>query len=337
MNQIFNHFRQGEPSQTKHEMLVEGVIEAIATKQLRRGQPLPSVNDFIRELSLSRMTIVKAFNELRDRGIIESKNRVGYFVKDEDVYQQLKVMLVLTAFSSYHEALYNSLLDELKGTHITVDLFFHHGNPHVLKSILSGHTGQYGMHVVTPIADPGVIRILDSIPDHKLLQIVRPVCSKKEISYISQDFYEEVISALESIRNEISKYEEFVMVFPRGCFHSPDIVKAFNTFCTRHEIRHSLRELINEGELKEGQAYFVIEDSHLIELIKTSENLGLSLGKDLGILSYNDTAMKEIIRQGITVITADFREMGRRAARFILDREPVKEVLNTKIILRNSL
>ncbi len=337
MDRFFNHFRQGEPSQTKHELLVEGVIEAIATKHLRRGQQLPSVNDFMRKLSLSRMTILKALNELRDRGIIEAKNRVGYFVRNEDIHQQLKVMLVLTAFSSYHEALYNSLINELKGMHITVDLFFHHGNTRVLKSILKEHMGQYGIYVVTPIPDQEVISILDTIPEHKLLQIVRPVCSKKEISFISQDFYEEVILALDSITNEIGKYEEFILVFPGGSNHSPDIVKAFTSFCGKHGIRNSVRERIETGGLKKNQAYFVIEDSHLIDLIKSTEYLGFRLGKEVGILSYNDTPMKEIIRQGITVISTDFTEMGRMTARYILDREPVKEVMSTKIILRNSL
>ena len=337
MDRIYNYFRSGEPSRTKHELLVEGVIEAIATRQLRQGQSLPSVNDFMRELSLSRMTVLKALNELKDRGIVEAKNRVGYFVRTEDIDQQLKVMLVLTAFSSYHEAMYSSLMDELKGTHIGVDLFFHHGNTRVLKSILNEHKGQYGLYVVTPIPDPEVIGILDTIQEHKLLQIVRPVCSKKEISYISQDFYEEVIKALETVKKEIRGYDEFVMVFPESCFHSPDIVKAFSSFCEKHGIRHSVREQVDEGELKKGQAYFVIEDSHLIGLIKTAENLGFRLGKDLGILSYNDTPMKEIIRQGITVISTDFSEMGRKVGRFVLDREPVKEVIQTKIILRNSL
>jgi DNA-binding transcriptional regulator YhcF (GntR family) len=337
VNQIYNYFRSGEPSQTKHELLVAGIIEAITTKHLRQGQSLPSVNDFMRELSLSRMTILKALNELKDRGIVESKNRVGYFVRNEDVDQQLKVMLVLTAFSSYHEAMYNSFIDELKGTHIGVDLFFHHGNTRVLKSILNEHKGQYGLCVVTPIPDPEVIGILDTIPEHKLLQIVRPVCSKKEISYISQDFYEEVINALDTLKKEICRYDEFVMVFPERSFHSPDIVKAFTFFCARLGIRHSVREQISEGELKKGQAYFVIEDSHLIGLIKTAENLGFRLGKDLGILSYNDTPMKEIIRQGITVISTDFQLMGRKAADFALNRRPVQEVIETKIILRKSL
>jgi len=197
--------------------------------------------------------------------------------------------------------------------------------------------GQYGLYIVTPIPDPEVIRILDTIPEQKLLQIARPVCSKKEISYISQDFYEEVIRALDSVKKEISRYDEFVMVFPEGCFHSPDIVKAFSTFCARLGIRHSVREQIDEAALKKGQAYFVIEDRHLIELIKNAENIGLSLGKELGILSYNDTAMKEIIRQGITVISTDFSEMGRKVGRFILDREHVREIIQTKIIIRNSL
>lgn len=291
----------------------------------------------MQELSVSRMTVLKALSELKDRGIIESRNRVGYFVKSENIKQQLKVLLFLTAFNQYHEILYNTFMEKVRDRNVAVDLFFHHGNPDVLRTVLKEHMGKYGLYIITPIQDRRVLGMLDKIPGDKLLQIVRPVCSKKEISFLSQDFYEEVVLALGGISERIKSYKEFILVYPEGSFHSPDIKKAFNRFCEENKISHSIEEKLVITSIRKNTAYFVIEDSHLIGLIKTTEKLGLRLGKDLGILSYNDTPMKEIIRQGITVISTDFELMGRKAAEFALNRSPVQEVIETKIILRKSI
>jgi len=72
-------------------------------------------------------------------------------------------------------------------------------------------------------------------------------------------------------------------------------------------------------------------------LIKTGEETGLQLGKELGILSYNETPMKEIIRNGITVVSADFAKMGRIIARFIMDPKYTTEFFYPEVIIRNSL
>jgi DNA-binding LacI/PurR family transcriptional regulator len=50
------------------------------------------------------------------------------------------------------------------------------------------------------------------------------------------------------------------------------------------------------------------------------------LGKDIGVISYNDTPLKDLL--GITVISTDFQVMGETAAYMILKkkRETVKNV-----------
>ena len=114
MIDFFRNFELSEPGQTKHEQLVSGVIRAISSKEVRSGQTLPPVSSFMQELSVSRMTVLKALGELKDRGIIESRNRVGYFVKSENIKQQLKVLLFLTAFNQYHEILYNTFVEKVR-------------------------------------------------------------------------------------------------------------------------------------------------------------------------------------------------------------------------------
>lgn len=283
------------------------------------------------------MTVVKALGELKDRGIIESENRIGYFVKSEDIHQQIKVMLFLTAFNPYQEALYTSIMNELEGNHASVDLFFHHGNADVMCSILKENLGKYGLYLVTPLDDKRVIHLMDQISDEKLLQIARPVCSKNNISYISQDFYNEVIMALKSISELIKKYKKFVLVYPANCYHPSDIKKAFIRFCKQQNISFAIESKPVVDQLSKGNAFFTIDDSHLICAIKDAEKQKFVLGKDIGILSYNETPMKEMIRDGITVISTDFQLMGKKAAQFILTKQPVKEIIKTEIIKRNSL
>lgn len=337
MKVFFQHFKQKEFNQTKHEILVNGIMQAITNKDVRNGHSLPSVNSFMRELSMSRMTVLKALNDLKERGIIESRNRVGYFVKSENVKQQLKVMLFLTAFNPYQEALYNTFLEEVNGKNISVDLFFHHGNSKVLSTILKENLGKYGLYIITPINDAKVIKQLDKIPDGKLLQIVRPLRSKKEISYISQDFFHEVIKALESIKTRVKKYKKFILVCPSTNHYPTSITEAFTHFCTVNKIEHQVCEKIIVDSESNGNAYFIIEDSQLIKVIRDAESFDFELGKDIGVLSYNETPMKEIIRQGITVISADFQLIGKKTAQYVLTQQPIQEVIKTQIILRNSL
>lgn len=61
----------------------------------------------------------------------------------------------------------------------------------------------------------------------------------------------------------------------------------------------------------------------------------LILGKDIGIISYNETPLKELL--GITVISTDFKVMGETAAYMVLKnkKEKVKNVF--KYIERNSV
>ncbi|CAN5360920.1 hypothetical protein BH23BAC1_BH23BAC1_45050 [soil metagenome] len=73
----------------------------------------------------------------------------------------------------------------------------------------------------------------------------------------------------------------------------------------------------------------------LVNLVKQIRDKNLVLGKDIGIISYNDTPLKELL--DITVISTDFKAMGETAAYMIMKkkREIVKNVFH--FINRNSI
>ena len=63
----------------------------------------------------------------------------------------------------------------------------------------------------------------------------------------------------------------------------------------------------------------------------------LKLGNDIGIISYNDTLLKEIIEGGITTISTDFNKMGASLATMINNNEHKQIENSNSFILRNSL
>ena len=63
----------------------------------------------------------------------------------------------------------------------------------------------------------------------------------------------------------------------------------------------------------------------------------MKVSKDIGIISYNDTPLKEIIENGITVISTDFNEMGTKLAEMITNGLKVKIENNISLTLRNSV
>ena len=67
------------------------------------------------------------------------------------------------------------------------------------------------------------------------------------------------------------------------------------------------------------------------------EENGFEPGREVGVISYNDTPMKEITGGGITVISTDFGLMGENAAAFVTSRQSVTEILPTRLILRKTL
>lgn len=75
----------------------------------------------------------------------------------------------------------------------------------------------------------------------------------------------------------------------------------------------------------------------MIQLIKTADKKHAICGEEYGIISLNDTPMKEIIKEGVTVISIDYREMGKRIAAYICNRESLRMSVKTNVIVRKSL
>jgi len=321
---------------SKHEQLVKGIINAIDDKILIQGNMLPSVNVMVKELGFARKTIVKAYSELKDRGIIESKNRLGYFVANATTGQTIKVALLLYAFHTFQEVFYNEFRAAV-GDNVQIDVFFHHNNFEVYEQTLTNIADRYGMYIIAPISHKKNKTLLSKIPPNKLLTVDRYEQLGSDYSYVSQYFEEPTYKALETLKERLKDFDELVLFFKHEADYPAGILRAFETFTKQHKIKSKVLNRYTTNVLKKGNAYFTIGDIDLWELLKDCKEQNIQIGEDIGIIAHNDSPVKEIICGGITTISTDFALMGKQAAEFVLHRKKTQQIIPSTLLRRNSL
>ena len=98
----------------KYKQIINSIEDMISSGVLKKGDQIPSVNKIKNEHNLSRDTVLMAFNELKNRGIIQSVVGKGYYVTSENVNVSQKIFLLFDELNSFKEDLYNSFLENLR-------------------------------------------------------------------------------------------------------------------------------------------------------------------------------------------------------------------------------
>jgi len=338
MKQIIQQIKNLESvsSLSKHEQLVQGIINAIDEKMVVKGDLMPSVNTIINELGFARETIAKAYKELIHRGIIESKNRLGYFVATDDVHQELKVALIIFAFDIFQETFYENFRKGL-GKNVQLDIFFHHNNFDTFEHVVQSVKGKYGMYVIAPIPNAKTSGLLKLLPTNRVLLVDRYLETDEDYNYVVQEFGDSSYKAFVQLKDKIKKYDEIVFFFKPSSAEPNEILESFKRFMKDYDINGVIKEGYESGSLEKGKVYFTIHNLELWEMLKDTKLKGFKLGTDIGFISHNDDIVKEIIFDGVTTFSTDFAAMGKKAADFVLNRKKTQEVIPTVLINRNSL
>jgi DNA-binding transcriptional regulator YhcF (GntR family) len=326
-------FEITEPAgQTKIQHLVHTITEAISNGLLKKGEVLPSVNQMSEKTGYSRDTIFKAYNILKERNVIESFPQKGYFVARES----FRIFMLLDDFSAFKEQLYKSFRKNLSKAY-SVDLLFHHYNREIFDQLIMNSLGRYSIYITMNIDNGDIAPVLKKIDPNKLLILDMGKPSDSNFNFLTQDFSGAVKNCLQEGLDRLKKYDKLIMVYNKAeTPHPVETTIAVREFCIKNKIKFRLVKNVSGYQVDRGQAWFVIRDADLVEVIKSCRKKNLRPGTDIGILSYNDTPMKQIAEGGISVISADFELMGKLAAGFVKNKQKIATTLSTSLILRES-
>ncbi len=307
---------------SKVQQIVNAVVKDIEAGVLPGEKQLPSINQFSDKNNVARDTVEKAYRELRKRGYITSFPGRGYYVLGKNK-KQLKVLLIFNKLSSFKKIIYENLLEELD-VKAKVDLQIHHYDPKRLKGILEENLGKYDYFVIMPhffsnAKEKEYIDVIKMVPAHQLILLDKNL-PQLQFPYraVYQDFKKDIYEVLNASASFIRKYKSVTLILPEEIHHPKEIAKGIKNFCREQQLKFYIIDNVSEPLIKHT-VYIVTDEDNLARLLKKVRELNLALRKDLGIISFNETVFKELL--DITVISTDFAQMGRTAAKLILGKE----------------
>jgi DNA-binding transcriptional regulator YhcF (GntR family) len=332
MSIIFIKENSGIP---KYKQIIASLEESIVSGKVKKGDKLPSINSIKLRFSLSRDTILLAYNDLKVRGIIQSIPGKGYYIKREKIEISQKIFLLFDELNAFKENLYKSFLKKLNPK-IEVDIYFHHFNYDVFSKHIYDNIGNYNHYIIMPANLTDTNLVIDKLPKDKVYILDQTNEELAKYQTIFQNFRKDIKIALNKCLDKLNKYHKIVFIFNENK-QPKEMLDGFFDFCNENNM---VSEIISDGEnreLEKGEIYLIPEDRDLIQIIKKMKEQQFIIAKDIGIISYNDTLLKEIVEGGITTISTDFNEMGEKLAEIIFNKE-FSQIENTNhLIVRNSI
>lgn len=322
-------------SHPKYKQIVLSIEIAIAENRLKRGDKLPSVNKVSLEFSISRDTVLLAYDELKKRGIIFSILGKGYYVKSVEFSFEQRIFLLFDELNSFKEDLYNSFLENINNT-AQIDIFFHHFNIEMFKKLINESNGNYSKYIIMPTNLADAAKIIKTLPKQDVYILDQTNSELEMYPSVHQNFIKNIYDALIKGKMLLNKYEKLILIFPG--FREPIGMKiGFEKFCIENNFDFEIIQDFNNKQINYGEVFIIPNDRHLVKVIEKSILQKLQLGSDYGIISYNDTPLKKIIEKGITTISTDFIEMGKLLAQMILENKKDKIENKSSLLIRNSL
>lgn len=319
----------------KYKQIVSSVEAAIITGKLKKGDRLPSLNAIRMRHELSRDTVLVAFNELKNRGIIRSVVGKGYYVNSEDIAVTHKVFVLFDELNSFKEDLYNAFLSGLS-ENVQVDVFFHHFNKKTFEKTIQDNIGEYNYYVIMPANLQQTSASIKLLPEEKVYILDQVNDELAHYPAVFQNFKKDIFEGLEKLESHIDKYNEIYLLFSSE--KQPIGLKlGFQEFCLKHKKKHTILNEWKNLELKKNAVYIVLDDRSLLTVVKKINEQDLQLGKNIGVICYNDSLLKEIVEGGITTISTDFHLMGKELAKMIQTKQKQRIENISKVSIRNSI
>lgn len=324
----------------KYQQLANSIIKAIENRKLQIDDMLPSINELSIEFEISRDTAEKGYKHLKNLGIIGSVPGKGYFIKTSNVERKIRIFLLFNKLSAHKKIIYDAFVSTL-GDSAAIDFYVYNNNFSFFKRLLQSCNENYDYYVIIPHfldGEENAHTVINALPKEKLIlldKIIPGVTGNYGAIY--ENFEKDIYNVLQEALPQLSKYHTINIIFPQYTYHPVEILTGLKNFCQQYAFNSKVVPCIKKEEIKKGEVYINVMEDDLVTLVEKILSQGLQIGHDVGVISYNETALKKIILNGITTISTDFQMMGEKTAELILRNSMEHIEARFYLTLRNSL
>jgi DNA-binding transcriptional regulator YhcF (GntR family) len=324
----------------KYQQLANSIVKAIEDRKLQVDDVLPSINELSFQFEICRDTAEKGYKYLKNQGIIGSVPGKGYYIKRVDVNRTTKIFLLFNKLSPHKKIIYDSFVSTL-GEGATIDFYIYNNDLGLFKTLLQNSKTDYNYFVILPHFIEGgdkAHQILNTIDKEKLILLDKIIPGVTgNFSAVYENFEADIYTSLVQALPQLEKYDTIKIIFPENSYYPEEIIKGFTSFCQEYTFNFSVVHDIADEKIKKGEVYINLMDNDLVVLIEKIIESKLKVGKEVGVISYNETPLKKIILNGITTISTDFEAIGAEAGKIIQENSVRHVHVPFSLTLRSSL
>ena len=324
----------------KYKQLVNILLIDIEKGNLQTGERLPSITEASDECYLSRDTVERAYSELYRLGVITSIFRKGYFISGNLAKTSTKVFLLVGKITENNNAIFNAFVSHI-GKDVRVDIFTHNYKSENFREIINNHVGNYHHYIIIPHLIEETeenLKCLKQITSGRLIFLDQTLSSlKHSISSILSTSGKEICKLLQQNAKYFKKYKIINIILPEAEYFDSELISGLRNFCENNYYEFRVFDGFQDEDVEEGNVYFMMEDIDLVAAIKSAQKQNLELGKQVGLISFNDSCCKEILAGGISIISSKPAEIGKLAAELIHGSKRQSLSVAMEMILRKSL
>ena len=335
------HIKINDYSSTpKYQQIYQSIVEGIENRDILPGDKLPSIHEVCAEFDIAKGTVERAYELLKEKEIIGGVKGKGFYINYTTTGRNLKILLLFNKLSVHKKIIYDSFVEVL-GPTVAIDFFVYNNDFRLFRDLLQRQVRNHTHYVIIGHffeGDEKADELINSLPKHKLviLDKLLPGVTGKYAA-VFQNFEKDLYQALTDALPLLRKYMTLNILFPSYSYHPKGILNGFYKFCHEHNFTAKVIHDIQKEIIQPANVYINLMEEDLVEMIKKIKMTTYIVGQEVGILSYNDTPLKEFLLEGITVMSTDFAQMGRTAAQLVLSNS-VEHVENQfKLVVRKSL
>lgn len=327
-----------------YKQLVQEVLALSKNGGLKKGDLLPSMNELAGKLNISKETVKKAYSILRNKGVIESSHGKGFYVTNKKS-DKISILALFDKISTYKQELYASFTANI-GTNAEMTIHLHNQDIALFQHFVEENLDNFDYYLVTPhfplvpAIQKKVLKIIKKIPNRKLLLIDRYLEQLPgNFGSVYQDFENDIYDGLGQGLASLKKYGKLNVLSMQSSMYAPLIEAGITRFCLENQVPFQIHRCLVPAELNKNEAFLIVDsqlDCGLLNLVREAKSKGMQIGSDIGIICYNESPLNDIILDGLTVFSTDFRQMGELAAKMINEKTFRKTKCDFQLIRRST-
>lgn len=325
----------------KSVQLSNAFLHALEKGDLLKDDLLPSAIELSEQLNIPISVIEALYKGLQDNQVILPVPGEETFLVNSGSEKPLSILVLFNKLSRHKKIILDAFIQALAGRYL-LDFHIYHNELRIFKKILKqAEKKDYARYMVIPSFeedDQRAYHLLNAIPKEKLLLIDKldPLV-KGNFAAVYEDFEKDIYDSLQQLNGSLSKYQTIKLLYPDNSYYPKAIINGFSRYCIDYAFDYAVFSDIHQETIRENVAYICLSEDDLILLVDKMLVSGYKIGKDIGVISYNETPIKKLIVNGVTTISTDFRLMGAKAAEMVSSPQHDLFAVPSAVIIRNSL